>query len=77
MERSARLPIWAGRPVWADNALLATGLAAFGVSAPFGALDNQPTSRPPGCSDAAINDTKRAPISEPTNPKVWRRQFRS
>jgi hypothetical protein len=48
MERSARLPIWAGRPVWADDALLATGLAAFGVFGTLGALDNQPTSRPPG-----------------------------
>jgi hypothetical protein len=56
--------------------LLATGLAAFGVFGTLGALDNQPTSRPPGCSDAPINDAKRT-ISEPTNPKVERRQLRS
>jgi hypothetical protein len=36
----------AGRPVWADAARLATGLAAFGVPAPLGALDNQPTQPP-------------------------------
>jgi signal transduction histidine kinase len=48
MERSARLPIWAGRPVWADDAVLAAGLAAFGVVGTLGAVDNQPTSRPPG-----------------------------
>jgi signal transduction histidine kinase len=48
MERSARLPIWAGRPPWADDALLAAGLAAFGVVGTLGAVDNQPTSRPPG-----------------------------
>ena len=48
MERSAGLPIWAGRPAWADDALLAAGLAAFGVIGTVGAVDNQPTSRPPG-----------------------------
>jgi signal transduction histidine kinase len=48
MERSARLPMWAGRPVWADDALLAAGLAVFGVYGTLGAVDNQPASRPPG-----------------------------
>jgi signal transduction histidine kinase len=48
MERSARLPLLAGRPVWADDTLLAVGLAAFGVFGSLGAADNQPTSRPPG-----------------------------
>ena len=42
-----RVPIWAGRPVWADDALLAAGLAIFGVIGTLGAVDNQPTSRPP------------------------------
>jgi len=48
MEGSAGLPIWAGRPAWADDALLAAGLAVFGVVGTLGAVDNQPTSRPPG-----------------------------
>jgi hypothetical protein len=48
MERSVGVPIWADRPVWADDALLAAGLAAFGVVGTLGAADNQPTSRPPG-----------------------------
>src|SRR5687768_2690120 len=47
MERSAGVPIWAGRPVWADDALLAAGLAAFGVFGTLGAADNQLSSRPP------------------------------
>ena len=47
MERSARLPMWAGRPVWADDALLAAGLAGFGVYGTLGAVGNQPASRPP------------------------------
>jgi signal transduction histidine kinase len=47
MERSARLA-WAGRPEWADDALLAAGLAVFGVVGTLGAVDNQPASRPPG-----------------------------
>ena len=48
MERSTRLPVWAGRPPWVDDALLAAGLALFGVYGTLGAVDNQPTSRPPG-----------------------------
>jgi signal transduction histidine kinase len=48
MERSVGVPVWAGRPVWADDALLAAGLAIFGVIGTLGAVDNQPTSRPPG-----------------------------
>ena len=47
MERSVGVPIWAGRPVWADDALLAAGLAAFGVVGTLGAADNQLSSRPP------------------------------
>jgi signal transduction histidine kinase len=71
MERSARLPIWAGRPVWADDALLAAGLAAFGVVGTLGAVDNQPTSRPPGLlgwglllvASAAVVFRRRSPGS--------------
>jgi signal transduction histidine kinase len=48
MERTVRAPIWAGRPAWAGDALLAAGLAAFGVVGTLGAVENQPTSRPPG-----------------------------
>ena len=48
MERSLRLPVWAGRPPWADDTLLAAGLAIFGVYGTLGAVDNQPASRPPG-----------------------------
>ncbi len=47
MERTVRAPIWAGRPAWAGDALLAAGLAAFGVVGTLGAIENQPTSRPP------------------------------
>jgi signal transduction histidine kinase len=54
MERSARLPMWAGRPVWADDALLAAGLAVFGVYGTLGAVDNQPASRPPGAVGWAL-----------------------
>jgi signal transduction histidine kinase len=71
MERSARLPIWAGRPPWADDALLAAGLAAFGVVGTLGAVDNQPTSRPPGllgwglllAASAAVVFRRRSPGS--------------
>ena len=54
MERSARLPMWAGRPVWADDALLAAGLAVFGVYGTLGAVGNQPASRPPGAVGWAL-----------------------
>jgi MYXO-CTERM domain-containing protein len=47
METSARVPRWPRRPSWADDALLAVGLAAFGWVASYGAAENQPTSRPP------------------------------
>jgi signal transduction histidine kinase len=47
MERPVGVPIWAGRPAWADDVLLAAGLAAFGVVGTLGAVDNQPTSHPP------------------------------
>ena len=47
MERSVRVPRWPRRPSWADDALLAAGLAAFGWVASYGAAENQPTSRPP------------------------------
>jgi signal transduction histidine kinase len=71
MERSARLPIWAGRPPWADDALLAAGLAAFGVVGTLGAVDNQPTSRPPGAlgwallgvASAAVAVRRRHPLA--------------
>jgi signal transduction histidine kinase len=71
MERSARLPIWAGRPPWADDALLAAGLAAFGVVGTLGAVDNQPTSRPPGvlgwglllAASAAVAFRRRRPLA--------------
>ncbi|HEV2870230.1 MAG TPA: histidine kinase dimerization/phosphoacceptor domain-containing protein, partial [Actinomycetota bacterium] len=70
MERSARLPIWGGRPEWADDALLAAGLAAFGVIGTIGAVDNQPTSRPPGvlgwglllAASAAVAFRRRHPL---------------
>ena len=48
MERSARLPSWAGRRPWTGDVLLAAGLAAFGVYGTLGAAGNQPASRPPG-----------------------------
>jgi signal transduction histidine kinase len=71
MERSARLPVWAGRPVWADDTLLAAGLAAFGVVGTLGAVDNQPTSRPPGLlgwglllvASAAVAFRRRHPLA--------------
>jgi signal transduction histidine kinase len=71
MERSARLPTWAGRPVWADDTLLAAGLAAFGVVGTLGAVDNQPTSRPPGllgwglllAASAAVAFRRRHPLA--------------
>jgi signal transduction histidine kinase len=71
MERSAGLPIWAGRPAWADDALLAAGLAAFGVVGTVGAADNQPTSRPPGvvgwglllAASAAVAFRRRRPLA--------------
>jgi signal transduction histidine kinase len=71
MERSAGLPIWAGRPAWADDALLAAGLAAFGVVGTVGAVDNQPTSRPPGVAgwglllvaSAAVAFRRRRPLA--------------
>jgi signal transduction histidine kinase len=71
MERSAHLPIWAGRPPWADDALLAAGLAAFGVVGTIGAVDNQPTSRPPGvlgwglllAASAAVAFRRRRPLA--------------
>jgi signal transduction histidine kinase len=70
MERSARLPILAGRPSWADDTLLAAGLAAFGVVGTLGAVDNQPTSRPPGAlgwglllvASAAVAFRRRHPL---------------
>jgi signal transduction histidine kinase len=71
MERSARLPIWAGRPPWADDALLAAGLAAFGVYGTIGAAGNQPASRPPGvlawglllAASAAVAFRRRHPLA--------------
>jgi signal transduction histidine kinase len=71
MERSLRTPIWAGRPGWADDALLAAGLAAFGVVGTLGATDNQPTSRPPGMAgwglllvaSAAVAVRRRRPLA--------------
>jgi signal transduction histidine kinase len=71
MERSARAPIWAGRPGWADDALLAAGLATFGVVGTLGALDNQPSSRPPGAlgwglllvASAAVALRRRHPLA--------------
>jgi signal transduction histidine kinase len=71
MERSARLPIWAGRPEWADDALLAAGLAVFGVVGTIGAVDNQPSSRPPGtlgwallvATSAAVAFRRRHPMA--------------
>jgi hypothetical protein len=71
MERSARLPLLAGRPPWADDALLAAGLAAFGVVGTLGAADNQPSSRPPGAlgwalllgSCAAVALRRRHPVA--------------
>jgi signal transduction histidine kinase len=71
MERTGRLPIWAGRPPWADDALLAVGLAAFGVVGTLGALDNQPSSRPPGAlawalllvGCAAVGLRRRHPVA--------------
>jgi signal transduction histidine kinase len=71
MERSARLPILAGRPSWADDTLLAAGLAAFGVVGTLGAVDNQPTSRPPGAlgwglllvASAAVAFRRRHPLA--------------
>jgi signal transduction histidine kinase len=70
MESPARLPIWAGRPPWADDALLAAGLAAFGVVGTLGAVDNQPTSHPPGmlgwglllAASAAVAFRRRHPL---------------
>jgi signal transduction histidine kinase len=70
MEGSAGLPIWAGRPAWADDALLAAGLAVFGVVGTLGAVDNQPTSRPPGVvgwglllvASAAVALRRRRPL---------------
>jgi hypothetical protein len=71
MEGSARLPIWAGRPVWADDALLAAGLGVFGVVGSLGAVDNQPTSRAPGTigwvlllvASAAVAFRRRHPVA--------------
>ena len=71
MERSARVPAWATRPGWADDALLAAGLAAFGVVGTLGAADNQPTSRPPGtvgwglllAASAAVAFRRRRPAA--------------
>jgi hypothetical protein len=71
MDRSLRAPSWAGRPVWADDALLAAGLAAFGVVGTLGAVDNQPTSRPPGAvawglllvASAAVAFRHRRPVA--------------
>jgi len=71
MERSARLPIWAGRPPWADDALLAAGLAVFGVYGTIGAAGNQPDSRPPGvlawglllAASAAVAFRRRHPVA--------------
>jgi hypothetical protein len=71
MERSVGVPIWAGRPVWADDALLASGLAIFGVVGTLGAVDNQPTSRPPGLlgwglllvASAAVAFRRRHPMA--------------
>jgi signal transduction histidine kinase len=71
MERSARLPLLAGRPPWADDAVLAAGLAAFGVVGTLGAADNQPSSRPPGAlgwalllgSCAAVALRRRHPVA--------------
>ena len=65
------VPIWAGRPVWVDDALLAAGLAAFGVVGTLGAVDNQPTSRPPGLlgwgllvvASAAVAFRRRHPVA--------------
>ena len=65
------VPIWAGRPVWTDDALLAVGLAIFGVVGTLGAVDNQPTSRPPGLlgwglllvASAAVAFRRRHPMA--------------
>ena len=64
-------PLWAGRPVWVDDALLAAGLAAFGVVGTLGAVDNQPTSRPPELlgwgllviASAAVAFRRRHPVA--------------
>jgi hypothetical protein len=48
MEGLARLPVWAVRPAWVDDVLLAAGMAVFGDSGTLGTVDNQPISRPPG-----------------------------
>jgi hypothetical protein len=65
------MPMLAGRPVWADDALLAAGLAAFGVFGTLGAVDNQPTSRPTGLlgwglllvASAAVAFRRRHPMA--------------
>ena len=57
--------------MWADDALLAAGLAAFGVVGTLGAVDNQPTSRPPGAvawglllvASAAVAFRHRRPVA--------------
>ena len=71
MERSARLPIWAGRPPWADDTLLAAGLAIFGIYGTIGAAGNQPASRPQGAlawglllaASAAVAFRRRHPLA--------------
>jgi signal transduction histidine kinase len=71
MERTVRAPTWAGRPGWADDALLAAGLAAFGVWGTLGAVDGQPASRPPGvlgwglllAASAAVAFRRRRPLA--------------
>jgi signal transduction histidine kinase len=54
MERSARVPMRQRRPGWADDLLLAAGLAGFGWWATFGAAENQPASRPPDATAWAL-----------------------
>jgi signal transduction histidine kinase len=71
MERTVRAPARAGRPGWADDALLAAGLAAFGVWGTLGAVDGQPASRPPGvlgwglllAASAAVAFRRRRPLA--------------
>jgi MYXO-CTERM domain-containing protein len=71
MEGSARVPVRLRRPGWADDALLAAGLAAFAVVGTVGASDNQPTSRPPGVAGwtlllvaaAAVAFRRRHPLT--------------
>jgi signal transduction histidine kinase len=47
MERASRVPLRLRRPGWADDLLLAAGLAGFGWWATLGAAGNQPAARPP------------------------------